>query len=99
MREGLYGGRKCHTGVSSCAPPPGLPLGAASFLTRWTWTQWWPVKAGFTVSLSPACKSAEEPPGFGSFHFGLFTFNCVYGPDFLYISFDFVQLDHSIAIN
>ena len=44
-------------------------------------------------------KVQKSPPGFVYFHFGPLTFNCVYEPDFSYISFDFLRLGPSIAIN
>ena len=44
-------------------------------------------------------KVQESPPSFVSIHFGPLTFNCVYGTDFSYRSFYFVQLGPSIAIN
>jgi hypothetical protein len=44
-------------------------------------------------------KVQKSPPVLIAFHFGPFNFNCVYGPDFCYISFDFVRLGPSIAIN
>ena len=44
-------------------------------------------------------KVQKSPSGFVYFHFGPLTFNCVYGPYFSYLSFDFVRLGPSIAIN
>ena len=44
-------------------------------------------------------KVQKSPPTFVSIHFGPLTFNCIYGPDCSYISFDFVQSGLSIAIN
>ena len=90
---------KWATGISVGAPPLALPPGAACLCTRWTWTRRWPVKAGFTVSLSPARKSAGDSPVLVAFHFSPLTFNFIYGPDFCYISFDLVRLGPSIAIN
>ena len=44
-------------------------------------------------------KVQESPPSFVYFHFGPLTFNCVYSPDFSYISFDFLRLGPAIASN
>ena len=44
-------------------------------------------------------KVQESPPVCMLFHFGPFTFNLFYGPDFCYISFDLVRLGPSIEIN
>ena len=41
----------------------------------------------------------ESPPVYCHFHFGPWTLNFVYGPNLCYISFDFVRLGPSIAIN
>ena len=44
-------------------------------------------------------KVQESPPVFVTFHFGPWTFNFVFGPDFCYIRFDLVRLGPSIEIN
>ena len=44
-------------------------------------------------------KVHESPLVFVTFHFGPWTFNFVFGPDFCYRSFDLVRLGPSIEIN
>ena len=99
-RAALWSRRRRATGDSVDVPPPGLPPGAARFGLRRSWTRWWPVKAAAVVSLSLLhVKVRESPPVLLLLHFGPYTFNFVFDPDFCYIRFDLVRLGPSIAIN
>ena len=98
-RVAYYNRRKWATGVSSDAPPCGLPHGAARCGGRWPYLWRWPVKYFFPVFSLLHAKVQERPPVLQCFHFRPWTFNFLYGPDFCYISFDLIQSSHSIEIN